>query len=72
MENWEKELYKKFTLESSWWNVKYKSQTAKAVGEFIKELLHNQRIEIEMTESIKRYDQAKEDGTLDKHFPSIN
>ena len=24
-----------------------------------------------MEESIKRYDQAKEDGTLDKHFPVI-
>lgn len=29
------------------------------------------KIDATMTESIKRYDQAKEDGTLDKHFPAL-
>lgn len=33
--------------------------------------LTEQRININFEESIKRYNQAKEDGTLDKHFPKI-
>lgn len=37
----------------------------------IADLIFDAKIDVEMTESIKRYEQAKEDGTLDKHFPKI-
>ena len=40
-------------------------------SEIIKDMIFFAKIDVEMIESIKRYDQAKEDGTLDKHFPSI-
>lgn len=42
-EGWTTEFYDKFGLSSSWWNSKYKSQTAKAVEEFIRELLQKER-----------------------------
>lgn len=40
-------------------------------SEIVKDMIFFAKIDVEMTESIKRYDQAKEDGTLDKHFPSL-
>lgn len=42
------------------------------LSEKIKEAYEAGHTEATMTESIKRYNQAKEDGTLDKHFPKIN
>lgn len=38
----------------------------------IADLIFDAKISAEMTESIKRYDQAREDGTLDKHFPTLS
>ncbi len=38
---------------------------------FIEDLIFDTKIEVEMLEGVKRYNQAKEDGTLDKHFPKL-
>jgi len=32
---------------------------------------HDKIVDISMEEGLKRYNQAKEDGTLDKHFPTL-
>lgn len=38
---------------------------------FVKDLIFFAKVDVEMMEGIKRYDQAKEDKTLDKHFPKL-
>lgn len=41
------------------------------IKKHLADALFDAKISAEMTESIKRYEQAKEDGTLDKHFPTL-
>lgn len=69
IDNWEKEFNEEFVGNKE---LDYLRPTKpKELRDFIRDVVFLAKIDAEMTESIKRYNQAKADGTLDKHFPMI-